>query len=223
MSHIPFNPPKPKPTYTEKACKICGVVKPLEDFAKSNRHRDGRGSYCKPCAKERYQAPARERNSAIEPTDPTEPRTCRECQQVKPSSEFYWRRDSATYRDACIECKRGHSILYYQNKGLDRQRAWRLRKFGITQSDYDRMWAEQGGVCAICYGRCQVHGELLSVDHDHETGQVRKLLCGHCNKGLGLFRDNPDFLMEAAAYLMQYKDVLRDLMASGQSGGVSDR
>jgi len=73
------------------------------------------------------------------------------------------------------------------------------RAYGITLDDFDAMVAEQGGRCAIC----GVDPPRLSVDHDHATGQVRGLLCDSCNNGLGRFRDNPDSLMAAAAYLLR--------------------
>ena len=57
----------------------------------------------------------------------------------------------------------------------------------------------QGGLCAIC-GRKQPE-KWLAVDHDHETGVIRGLLCSRCNSGLGQFKDNPDRLRLAADYL----------------------
>ena len=81
------------------------------------------------------------------------------------------------------------------------------KQFGMTLEAYDQMLAAQNGVCAICrkpetakdgYGGVK----RLSVDHNHETGKVRGLLCGRCNTGLGFFKDNPDVLAEATAYLV---------------------
>lgn len=82
------------------------------------------------------------------------------------------------------------------------------RAYGISQQDYSDMLAAQGGVCAICHqppmqkgGR---HGTTLlrlAVDHDHKTGEVRGLLCGRCNTGLGSFVDNSELLRAAIAYL----------------------
>lgn len=70
------------------------------------------------------------------------------------------------------------------------------RRYGLTQADYDTMLAEQGGVCWICGT-----GGKLHVDHDHDTGKVRGLLCPDCNVGLGYFKDSPVALRRAAAYL----------------------
>jgi len=71
----------------------------------------------------------------------------------------------------------------------------------LSPEDYDRMYDEQDG-CAVC-GRPDADdsGARLVVDHDHETGRVRALLCRHCNAGLGHFADDPDRLRAAAAYL----------------------
>ena len=61
-------------------------------------------------------------------------------------------------------------------------------KFGMTVEDYDRLLAEQGGVCAIC-GGLPSRTKHLHVDHCHETNRLRGLLCDACNLGLGKFKD----------------------------------
>lgn len=63
------------------------------------------------------------------------------------------------------------------------------------------MLEEQGGLCAICGNPL----EVPCVDHDHETNQVRGLLCNPCNRGLGLFKDKPETLRSAAAYIEKSK------------------
>jgi hypothetical protein len=76
-------------------------------------------------------------------------------------------------------------------------------KYGIGCDEYDRRLIEQDGRCAICRGiktYCSV-GDFFSVDHDHSTGDVRGLLCGHCNRGLGMMSDDPVRLRAAADYL----------------------
>ncbi|MBV9125670.1 MAG: endonuclease VII domain-containing protein [Planctomycetes bacterium] len=76
-------------------------------------------------------------------------------------------------------------------------------KYGLSLERYDEILAEQGGVCLICrkapVGKRR--NERLSVDHNHETGKVRGILCHQCNAGLGWFRDDPKLLRSAAEYL----------------------
>jgi len=79
-----------------------------------------------------------------------------------------------------------------------------MSRYGITVDDYDRMLEEQGGCCAICNtdtpsGR---RGRF-SIDHNHETGEVRGLLCQKCNAGLGYFKDSPTILATALKYLLE--------------------
>lgn len=77
------------------------------------------------------------------------------------------------------------------------------RMYGITLEEYQEMVLRQKGLCAIC-GRMPVgkHNQaVLHVDHDHETGRVRGLLCSHCNRGLGFFRESADLLRAAVDYL----------------------
>lgn len=79
----------------------------------------------------------------------------------------------------------------------EKVRASRMKsRYGITPERYDEMYLEQGGLCAICRARPAKH-----VDHDHETEQVRDLLCGQCNQALGLMQENTGFLRAAAEYL----------------------
>lgn len=76
-----------------------------------------------------------------------------------------------------------------------------FRTYGITTVEYDEMLEAQNGVCAICGQEEQVKTRGLSVDHCHETGEVRGLLCSFCNMALGLFKDNPQSLINAVKYL----------------------
>ncbi len=79
-------------------------------------------------------------------------------------------------------------------------------KYGITLMDFIQMRHEQQGFCAICV---QPFGEdefNCCVDHDHETGVVRALLCQPCNKLLGMARDNTKTLLDAAEYLVAHKN-----------------
>jgi hypothetical protein len=83
--------------------------------------------------------------------------------------------------------------------GRRRERNAHLRhRFGIGVDDEERMLAAQHGSCAICRSDITARRH---VDHDHTTGAVRALLCHFCNLGLGQFRDSPERLESAAAYL----------------------
>jgi hypothetical protein len=88
-------------------------------------------------------------------------------------------------------------------------RRWAIRKYGIEVDDYDRMYVGQNGVCAICRQpeRETLKGQLkrLSIDHCHQTGIVRGLLCGSCNAMLGRASDDPARLRAAADYLEKAK------------------
>lgn len=99
-------------------------------------------------------------------------------------------------------CKRWHE------KNPDYKKEYSLkRKFGITLADYNAMLDEQGGVCAVC-GQPESLVDPrtktvrdLAVDHDHEIGNVRGLLCRNCNTAIGLFGDDLDRIRSALEYL----------------------
>lgn len=75
-------------------------------------------------------------------------------------------------------------------------------KYGITIEDYDKIYDKQNGKCAIC-GVSKKNGSRvgLVIDHCHNNGHIRGLLCSHCNTGLGQFRDDTGLLQKAIDYL----------------------
>lgn len=80
-----------------------------------------------------------------------------------------------------------------------------LKKYGMSQIDFDRLLEEQGGVCAVCSGKPSRRN--FCVDHDHASGDVRGILCGECNIGLGKFKDSVDSLEAAIEYLKKHGKV----------------
>lgn len=76
------------------------------------------------------------------------------------------------------------------------------KSFGIPYSEYEAMYEKQGGKCAICLGEepC-ARNDHLAIDHCHESGKVRGLLCSSCNRALGLFKDSIEILESAKRYL----------------------
>jgi hypothetical protein len=83
-----------------------------------------------------------------------------------------------------------------------------LRTYGITQEDYEKILASQDGRCAICsvpeLELIARTGQGFHVDHNHKTGEIRGLLCGRCNRGLGCFTDSKHKLELAAKYLKEH-------------------
>ncbi len=81
-------------------------------------------------------------------------------------------------------------------------RKYNLKKFyGLTVEQYDQMRAEQANVCAICQTHPTAKKGSFHVDHNHNTGKIRGLLCHNCNVGLGVFKDDTALLTKAIEYL----------------------
>lgn len=126
---------------------------------------------------------------------------CKECACAKTAA---WKQANPERSKEAQRASRQKRPRVYRNKKL-------LWTFGITLEQYEQMEAAQGGVCAVCkQPEREVHprsGKLrnLAVDHNHETGAIRGLLCNACNRGIGLLNDNPDLLETAAKYLKTAK------------------
>ena len=90
---------------------------------------------------------------------------------------------------------------YFKDKDLKKY-------YGVTLDWYKEQYAKQGGACAICNKpeTSVIRGKVLSlaVDHCHDTGKVRGLLCIPCNQGIGMLKHNRDLLQKAIAYLETY-------------------
>lgn len=92
---------------------------------------------------------------------------------------------------------------YKQNKKryfINNKKSVLKAKYGLSWEEYQEMFESQNGVCAIC--KESEEGRMLSVDHKHdETEKIRGLLCGTCNRALGLFKDDPELLQAAKEYV----------------------
>ena len=80
-----------------------------------------------------------------------------------------------------------------------------LKKYNLTPEKYAELLNAQKGVCAICGGVNKKDGNL-NIDHDHETGRVRGLLCHNCNSGLGMMKDDPEIMTKATQYIKIHKN-----------------
>lgn len=124
---------------------------------------------------------------------------CNRCGIEKSVEDFYRsaRNGRQGYCKACDKIRRQSPEI----KQAKKEKAWRnnLRQYGITEGDYWEMFERQLGLCAICH---KPESDIkLAVDHDHETGEVRGLLCKRCNMAIGLLGDDPHVVTNAALYL----------------------
>lgn len=128
-------------------------------------------------------------------------RWCIDCRKRKPMSEYYWR-NNASKKSRQRRCKPCHGKNVRANS--DRKAVRRKMAYGLTAAGFDQLWREQAGRCAICRDELDREADRsVNVDHCHFDEQVRGLLCTRCNTGLGHFRDDPELLWAAAAYLMK--------------------
>lgn len=147
-------------------------------------------------------------------------RFCTMCRENLPVERFdTYKRGLFGLRSNCKSCMNARNrVQYHKTKDLSdrakRRQAWKDRtttterriilfgynlksKYGITLDDWEFILRDQTGRCEIC-SEPMVRPH---VDHCHETKVVRGLLCDHCNRGLGGFRDNPVYLAAASEFL----------------------
>jgi hypothetical protein len=146
-------------------------------------------------------------------------RTCTVCKQTKAETEFYRRNDRPSgFQSRCKVCQNEltykwradhpQEIAEHKHKSAQSHNHWTLQtRYGITEDEYQEMYQRQNGLCAAC-NKPSTGKRRLHVDHDHETGAVRGLLCQGCNTVLGMAHDDVDRLMSLAAYLLQSHDLL---------------
>lgn len=186
-----------------KLCPDCRKELSLDSFTHNRRQRDGLSFYCRECANKRQMAsrrarlgPPKTRNRQGPRDVPDGAKWCPECDGVKSLEDFPRNRSAKSgYGTYCKPC---HNRITREDKEKHGgARNYHLRRrYGITVEHFERMFAEQGGLCAICREAPAEH-----VDHDHATGRVRALLCFNCNGALGQFRDRPELMLAAYAYL----------------------
>ena len=158
-----------------KRCSKCGELKPLSEYYAAKGCKDGLRGDCKSCFAERAKARYAEKSDEIK------------------AYVNAWRRDNR-------EHVRAWQRQYNAGRKRENRDTHLRRTFGITLEDFEVMLAAQGGGCAIC-GRAAPAGTSLHVDHDHETGVVRGLLCFTCNGALGMFTENEEYLARATDHV----------------------
>ena len=135
---------------------------------------------------------------------------CTICGVDKPLTEFYKRPETKDgFRKDCKECFSKRNKKNWNSKTKEEQQYLNARlrlkhQYGLTVAQFEELVKEQNNKCYICGIEGGYNGKPLYVDHCHTSGQVRRLLCQHCNSGLGMFKDNPELLLKAADYLKEH-------------------
>jgi len=158
-----------------KVCTKCLLPKEPKEFGACKGGKDGLRSICKQCCKERA---AEQRQEHPEYT------------------KEYSAKNSARINAYGCAWQRSNPEKI-RNKNYK-------RKYGISLDDYNAMLKSQNDCCAICTRHKSLFKKPLAVDHDHNTGKVRGLLCHDCNTVLGFMHEDISCLLRAIAYLKQH-------------------
>ena len=203
-----------------KTCSKCMESKSLDDFTLHRKMKDGRRSDCRSCVNTQQRArrlaadPKRQRAIALLAEGK---KNCRRCGETKPLDDFYSRpfseqRDGREGR--CKECAKALTAAWgaanTERKRMGDRRRRLKKQYGITSEQYDEMLSAQNGRCACC--SAHVSDErwgVLGVDHDHDTGHVRGLLCDLCNTGIGRLGDTYEGVKRAFDYLLLHERMSR--------------
>lgn len=193
-----------------RKCPGCNKYLSLENFVKSKNAKNGHGTYCRSCCNEqnkkrRSKKPDKPDHKFRMSSDNTLlEKRCGICQQWKDVAEFG--PNGSSLRWICKNCDAARKREDRKNKPTYQKDLFLQRVYGITLEDYNIMLVAQNGVCKAC-GCPETVLDVrtqtlrsLAVDHDHETGKIRGLLCQGCNQALGSLREN----LEKAKSLVRY-------------------
>lgn len=132
-------------------------------------------------------------------------RICSICDVEKRLKQFYIQKTGKYGRsNKCISCAKKISKGHIEENPnyKEKQRDSNLkRNYGIDINDYNKMFLDQEGCCAICKTHQIKLDRKLAVDHCHDTGKVRLLLCSACNTGIGFLKHDIGILANAIKYL----------------------
>lgn len=206
-----------------KTCARCKQVLPASSYHRDRRYKDGLNRYCIPCARVFRQGYNARHATIIRPADWLDgTKECTRCKRDLPKTEFHRVKSKKSgLRSICRTCV-SEMDLNRSQEAKDKENAqrraiyWSLKdrknylktRYGLTIEAYDALHAKQNGLCAICGNpESQLSNQgtrkRLAVDHDHLTGQVRGLLCTHCNIAIGILGDDHKRLERAIEYLQE--------------------
>ena len=169
----------------KKICFKCGIV--FEKPTKSSAKQWALRKYCSfQCRK-------------LTKSEQDRKRELRRYQSLKDRGLCPWchtpNNEEGVYHKRCSKSR------HERYKDTNRNRSL-VKLYGIDSDAYDALLISQNSTCSICGGTSGKR--MLSVDHNHDTGVIRGLLCDNCNQGIGKFQDNPELLELAANYLRRH-------------------
>lgn len=121
---------------------------------------------------------------------------CKKCNQPKDAEDYY-----SNNKSTCKECLKAKVREYKRNNPGYHRKSMLMKTYGLTLQDYDRMLKEQEYKCAVCGSEDSGDEHSFRVDHNHNTGVVRGLLCNPCNLTLGNAKESAERLRSCAEYL----------------------
>lgn len=209
-----------------KTCLICKETKEPSEFSPNNQKKDRLHPYCKPCqsAKQSARIKARLAAGGVERQE-TGSRRCPKCETIKPVEAFGANRANPnglqfycrTCAVATVTASRHkdptshrESSKRWKQENPEQAHDMHLRRtYGVEYGTYQTKLSEQDGVCAICKTENPGgNSKNFHMDHCHDTGKVRGLLCTSCNNGIGRFRHDPELVKRAVDYLVAHSSTV---------------
>lgn len=151
-------------------------------------------------------------------------KTCVTCKKKKPLTDFYRKKNRRDGRRSdCKACGK-RSVQKWErenptkvrrtnNKSVQKHRegkfntnTWKCRGIDFTQEKYETRLKKQAGVCAICKRPNPSKKKRFALDHNHDTGQVRGVVCDRCNLIVGIIEKDPTIIKASLQYLETWED-----------------
>ena len=190
------------PSSLSKVCPGCGVEKNKEQgFWKNKASRDGYASRCKNCSKDATQKWRHSEIGRAKTRSHQEQWRANNPSKVRASKKRYRQENLEQVKAAIQKCWEENREEYK----LSHWRYWLKKKYGLTEDRFYELMREQNYRCAIC-GRLEKDSrkQKFCVDHCHDTGVVRGLLCFGCNTMLGNANDSIEIMEAAIAYIKRF-------------------
>lgn len=180
-----------------KKCSVCDEIKDFNEFCNKSSSSDGKANFCKTCKSKKDKIYRENNKEKIK-----EATKSWHTKNIERSNDYYlnWRlknKENKKLYDQKYRTENKERKKEYHNSEIAKDSKLK-RTYGISLNEYESMLDEQNGVCYICFEKDSVK---LAVDHNHKTGEVRKLLCKKCNTAIGLLREDTKIIENVLNYI----------------------